>query len=72
MFSSVISELRKGANRPQCNSNFMSKIKGEDFILRTLDPNWAIERNIYIMELKPYTLTCTNSKPGKLNTRIYV
>ena len=50
----------------------MSKIKGEDFILKTLDPNWAIERNIYIMELKPYTLTCTNSKPGKLNTRIYV
>ena len=44
----AITELRKGAKRPQCNSDFMSKIEGEDLILSTFDPNRAIKRNSHL------------------------
>ena len=47
-FIILITELRKGAKRPQCNSDFMSKIEGEELILSTFDPNRAIERNSHL------------------------
>ena len=44
----TITELSKGAKRPQFNSYFMSEIEIDDLTLSTFDPNRAIEWNSHL------------------------